>query len=82
MPLKSAPEVTTSSEYLAFYQPKVFEEEKWTVNYYAKVLGHSIKKRIELYPTETEHNNRDEDYYQIFIGELIRLENPIPSHRL
>lgn len=81
IPLVSAPEITTLAKYLAFYQPGVFGDEKWAVNYYTRVLGYTIKKRIELYPNEVEHQNRDEDYYQIFVDDLIKLKNPIPSLR-
>jgi len=81
IPLTSAPKITTLTKYLAFYQTKVFGDEKWVVNYYAPVLGYTIKKRIELYPEEVEHPNRDEDYYQIFVDDLVKLKSPIPSLR-
>lgn len=79
IPLSSAPDITTTAKYLAFYQTKIFEKEKWSVNYYAPVLSYTIKKRIEIYPEEEENENKDNDYYQIFIGDLVKLKNPIPS---
>lgn len=79
IPLSSAPEMTPQAKYLAFYQTMIFGDEKWAVNYYAEVSGLAIKKRIELFPKELEHKNRDKDYYQIFIGEIKKLKNRIPS---
>ena len=79
IPLSSAPDITTTAKYLAFYQTKIFEKEKWSVNYYAPVLSYTIKKRIEIYPEEEENENKDNDYYQIFIGDLVKLKKPIPS---
>lgn len=68
-------------KYIAFYQPKIFGEEKWTINYYAKVISVDIVKRIDLLPDEPNHLNCNEDYYKITISALKRLRNPIPCNR-
>lgn len=81
IPVAKAPEYLPKIKYLAFYQPKIFEEEKWAVNYYAKVLRIEKVKRIELLPDEPKHIRAEEDYYQIFVDDLIRLDRPIKSQR-
>jgi very-short-patch-repair endonuclease len=81
IPVKSAPEIVTQLKYLAFYQPKIFGEEKWAVNYYTKIKELNIVKRIELLPDEPKHIRAMDDYYKITIEELRRLPHPIPSKR-
>jgi len=81
IPVKTAPDIVTNIEYLAFYQPKKFGEEKWAVNYYTEVKDLEIVKRIELLPYEPKHVRANDDYYKFTIGELKRLPNPIPSRR-
>jgi len=81
IPVKSAPEVINQVKFLAFYQPKVFEEEKWSVNYYAEVKDLEIVKRIELLPDEPKHVRASNEYYKITIGDLKKLARPIPSRR-
>ena len=81
IPVKSAPKILPKVKYLAFYQTKVFGEEKWQVNYYAEVKGIEIKKRIELLPDEVNHIRAREMYYKITIGDLIPLKKPIKSRR-
>lgn len=73
--------VVEKMRYLAFYQPKVFDKEKWAINYYAEVKNIEIVKRIELLPDEPNHMNYNADYYKITIGELKKLTCPIPSKR-
>jgi len=81
IPVKSAPKIVTQLRYLAFYQPKIFREEKWAVNYYAKIKDLEIVKRLELLPDEAKHIRAMDDYYKFTIEELKRLPHPIPSKR-
>lgn len=81
IPVKSAPEIVTQLKYLAFYQSKIFREEKWAVNYYATIKEINIVKRIELLPDEPKHIRAMDDYYKFTIEELKRLPHPIPSKR-
>jgi very-short-patch-repair endonuclease len=81
VPVKSALDMTPSAEYLAFYQPKVFGDERWAVNYYAEVTDLRVAKRIELLPNEPNHVRARDDYYQFTIGDLQKLASPIPSNR-
>jgi hypothetical protein len=41
--------------YLAFFQTKVSGEEKWAVNYCARVLNHSGVRRCDLVPLQGKH---------------------------
>jgi very-short-patch-repair endonuclease len=81
IPVHTAPEGLESIQYLAFYQTRLFGEEKWAVNWYASVLSITQAKRSELLPDEPENPRAGADYYKIGLGELQRLPNPIPSRR-
>jgi hypothetical protein len=81
VPVKHAPEATTYVQYLAFYQTRVFEDEAYSINYYAPLLGHELARRRDLLPDEPDHPRADEFYYQLQIGPLLRREPPIPSLR-
>ena len=81
IPVKSAPEIINQIKFLAFYQPRVFEEEKWSVNYYTEIKDLEIVKRIELLPDEPKHVRADNEYYKITIGDLKKLPCSIPSRR-
>lgn len=81
IPVRRAPS-RVGADYLAFYQTRVFGDEKWTVRYYAPVRRYSIVTRAELLPSEAEHPRAQERYYKIEIGPLQRLPQPVPSRRL
>jgi len=82
IPVESAPKNARFTEYLGFYFPKVFGEEmQYKVNFYAKVKKVDIKKRIELFPEEKEHQRADKEYFQFHLGKIKELPKPIPSLR-
>lgn len=81
IPIKTAPPILNKAKYIAFYQTKTFEQEKYSVNYYAKIIDIQIKKRYQLLPDEPDHIRANHNYYQISIGELKQLRRPIPSLR-
>ncbi|MCX8014843.1 MAG: hypothetical protein N2748_02375, partial [candidate division WOR-3 bacterium] len=67
IPLKNAPENISEIKYIAFYLPKIFGEEKYSVKYYAKVKNIEIVKRIKLLPEEKEDLHANDDYYKLTI---------------
>jgi hypothetical protein len=81
IPLKRAPR-RVGADYLAFYQTKAFDNEKWAVNYYASTRRYRLVTRAELLPEEADHPRAAEQYYKVEIGPLQRLSRPIPSKRL
>jgi hypothetical protein len=81
IPLKRAPR-RVGADYLAFYQTKAFDNEKWAVNYYAPTRRYRLVTRAELLPEEAHHPRAAEQYYKVEIGPLQRLSRPIPSERL
>jgi very-short-patch-repair endonuclease len=81
IPVKHAPR-RLGAEYLAFYQTKVFGQEKWAVHYYAPIRRVHLMQRRDLLPQEGDHPRADDWYYKIEIGPLQRLPHPIPSRRL
>lgn len=68
-------------EYVAFYLTAAFGEERWSIPYYARCLGHELLARRELLPAEPDHPRAGEPYYKLQLGRLQRREPPIPSHR-
>ena len=81
IPVRTAPEGLDRVRYLAFYQTKLFGDEKWAVNWYVPVRGIGRAKRRELLPDEPTHPRAGADYYKVALGELKRLPSPIPSWR-
>lgn len=81
IPLERAPS-QVGADYLAFYQTKVFGEERWAINYYAPISHFRIVSRRALLPEQSDHPRADALYYKIEIGPLERLPHPVPSHRL
>ena len=81
IPLKRAPR-RVGADYLAFYQTKAFDDEKWAVNYYAPTRRYRLVTRAELLPEEADHPRAAEQYYKVEIGPVQRLSRPIPSKRL
>lgn len=81
IPVKRAPR-RVAADYLAFYQTQAFGQEAYAVRYYAPVRRFHVARRAELLPDEPNHPRAGEAYYQIEIGSLERLPQPIPSRRL
>jgi len=76
IPMRTAPKVI-SVDYLAFYQPSSFNEQKWRIEFISKVKGHELTTREELLQDEPEHPRAKEEYYKIQIGPIERLSSPI-----
>ena len=81
VPVRSTPK-QWPPRYLAFYQTKVFEQERYAIHWHAPVLGIETARRSELLPGECDHPRADALYYKINLGALQRLPRPIPSRRL
>jgi len=81
IPVMSAPDIAERIKYLAFYQPKIFRDEKYSVNYYGKIKKLEIAKRIELLPDEPTHPRANKDYYQYTLESLEKLSHSIPSKK-
>jgi len=81
IPARTAPEGLDSIRYLAFYQTRLFGNEKWAISWYAPVLGMNRAMRRELLPDELDHPRAGAEYYKLALGELTRLPHPIPSRR-
>lgn len=79
IPVKSAPNKLKENKYIAFYQAKVFGDEKWKVNCIAKIHNIEVVRRVDLLLEEKNHPKAQNDYYKIKIGRLMKLQNPIPS---
>ena len=68
---------------LAFYQTKVFGPEAYAINYCAAVRSIRVVSRTQLFPgMPRNHPKASRLYYQLLLGELQQLPEPILSHRL
>jgi len=68
-------------QWLAFYQTKIFEQEAFSINYFARVLEVHKKSRLEIFPDQPLHENATLPYYRIVLGPLKKLPKPILSRR-
>ena len=69
-------------EYIAFYHTKVFNEEKYSVQYFSKVEKIIKIKRKYLFPNEPINPKSSKEYFQICFQELHKLGVPIVSKRV
>ena len=69
-------------DWLAFYQTKVFGEEGYAVNYFSQVLDVREVYRYELFPDRPRDEKSMHRYYQLLLGPIAPLAQPIISKRL
>lgn len=67
--------------WLAFYQTKIFEEEAYSIRYYAEVRDIRRVSRRQLFPGEPDGKKSDRLYHQLRLGPLQLLATPIFSRR-
>lgn len=82
IPVRTAPEELERFRWLAFYQTAAFAQDKWAINYFARVIRITEVERIRLLPDEPDHPRRLDRYYRLEIDRLRRLKEPISSRRL
>lgn len=68
--------------WIAFYQPKVFGDEAFAVNYYAHIKKITEVSRFDLFPNEVDHESCQKRYYKLELSSLEKLISPIPSQQL
>ena len=81
IPVRHAPPYIDDVQWLAFYQTRVFGDEKWSINYYAELRGHELATRRQLLPDEPDHPRADQRYYKLQLGPLLKRPRPIISRR-
>jgi len=83
VPIKKAPPILRKGEikYIAFYFPKVFKSEQYSIKYYAEVKNLAIVNRKELFPGEDFNSKSENKYYKITFNPLQSLPKPIVSLR-
>lgn len=81
VPVKRAPKLF-AADYVAFYHPRIFDEWRWTIRFYAPIERLGVATRRELLPQESDHPRADELYYKLQLGPLETLAHPIPSRAL
>lgn len=80
IPVRTAPK-TIRVDWVAFYLPASFGEEKWSVRYLAPVQGFELTTRRQLLQDEPDHERAEEPYYKVQLGPLVELDRPITSER-
>jgi hypothetical protein len=65
---------------LALYFTKVFEDDKWSIHYYAPIQGHELATRRDLIPSEADHPRAGQWYYKLQLGPLEHKLLPIVTH--
>jgi hypothetical protein len=80
IPVQSAPKIVRV-DWLAFYLPRVFGEDKWSIRYLARVRGYELVTRKELFHEEKDHLRADEPYFKVQLGPLHELSRPILSNQ-
>ncbi|MBI3959006.1 MAG: DUF559 domain-containing protein [Chloroflexi bacterium] len=80
IPVTSAPR-RWPPRWLAFYQTKVFEAERYAVRYYGEVAGIESVRRAALFPHEGPNPKSNREYYKVSLHELKMLPQPILSRR-
>jgi very-short-patch-repair endonuclease len=68
-------------QWLAFYQTKVFGQEAYRVNYYARIENISKVFRWELFPELPRDAKSEQRYCKLELSSLQRLKKPILSRR-
>lgn len=68
-------------QYVAFYHTKVFEQDAYSIVYYAQVMDIRRVYRWQLLPHEAHHEKAEHLYYQVMLEPLKRLSQPIFSRR-
>ena len=76
IPARTAPRVL-NVDFLAFYQPASFLDQRWRINYLAQVRGHELTTRLELIQDQPDHPRADHEYYKIQLGPLMKLPRAI-----
>lgn len=68
-----------TATHIAFYQPRSFGDDRYTVRWYSPVTGLSVKKRLDLLPDEPYAPNANKEYYRIGCGKMQQLPQPVRS---
>ncbi len=68
-------------DWLAFYQTKIFANEKYSVRHFAKVKTIRTLRRRELFPDQRSHPKSNWLYHQLWLEPLQTLPQPIFSRR-
>lgn len=83
IPVKSAPLIVKNREirFIAFYHTRVFENDKFTIKWFAKVTKIIVVKRKELLPDIKFDPKAENEYYKIEFEPLCELPKEIISVR-
>lgn len=69
-------------QWLAFYQTKEFEQDAYSIRYFARVRTIGEVSRKELFPQEVDSKKSQKFYVKVELEPVQRLSEPIKSDRL
>lgn len=81
IPVNSASKNIDKYQYLSFYQPSTFKNQKWIIQYYGKIKEITKVMRKKLFPNEPINPKSDFIYNRIELSHLEILSKPIISLR-
>jgi very-short-patch-repair endonuclease len=70
-----------NAKYIAFYFPKIFDQWKYSIRFFAEISNIEIVQRKELFPNELHNSKSEKEYYKISFGKIQELIYPIISQR-
>lgn len=65
--------------HIAFYQPALFGRRGKRIEYFARVAGREVRRRIELLPNEPNHPRAHDAYVKFLLRRIQRLPQPIKN---
>lgn len=77
IPEARAPKNLAGADYVAFYQTRMFGDEKWSIRHYGPIIGLDTMRRRDLLPDEPDHPRANEPYVRVHLGPLETLPQPI-----
>jgi very-short-patch-repair endonuclease len=80
IPVQSAPK-RWPPRWLAFYQTKVFEDDRYTVRHYGEVQKIEVLPRAELFPDEMPNPKSSRLYYKLTLARVQERYEPLQSRR-
>lgn len=78
LPLKHGPR-DIAAQWIAFYQPGAFGQERWGIHFYARIREVHVVRRIDLFPHEPGHPRAEQHYHVISFDPPMKLAKPLLS---
>ena len=81
IPVKSAPKSAPNIDVIAFYMTAKFGSDRWAIHYYARVAGHELVTRRDLFAHYANHSRAGNWYFKLMLDPLQHKLPPIVSQK-